>query len=192
MSRKKPHNFSRVWEWYSFGFNTKRLIHEFLIPTILAVLLTVLAIYSNNTFDQIFKGINNLNKELFSILAIQIGFNISALALIVSSNKEILAGIFSTQKSEQTNTDNMTQLISSFAYCIVVQTCIVVYGILHFVALDNILLSNISEWKYYFISSENIGYIFYCFLIALVIHSFMVFIRNIFLIYKFILIKLKK
>lgn len=177
---------------YSEGLNAKRIISEFIIPLLISVLLLVLSLINKSDNSAILNSIKDLNVQLFSILAIQIGFNISSLALIASANKEILNDVFAKQKTDEKSIKAMKQLISSFAYCLIIQSTIITLGIIHYASYDDIM-----KLKFPIVDWVDTGITYsvravYLIWIALIIHSFSIFIRNVFLIYKFILLKIQK
>jgi hypothetical protein len=131
-----------------------------------------------------------MNGQIADVVAIQTGFNITCLALIASFNRDTLQKSFSKVQDDSKEAA-LKQLLSSFAYCIFVQTGILILGIWYNTSVEDLLnidfLRNINQ-----IPKNITVYIFYLLWISIILHSFMVFLRNVTLIYKFILVVFKK
>src|SRR5690625_5136295 len=114
----KQSDSSFIWESYSKGFNKKRLLFEFIIPGFLA--LSTLSIYllSYSSITTTLLKIKDINSEFFTIIAIQIGFNITSLALIGAFNKETLRDVFSKIREGKKKEKALKQLLASFIYCV--------------------------------------------------------------------------
>lgn len=122
------------------------------------------------------------------MVAIQTGFNMTCLSLITSFNKD--KNTFSkVQENEKDSV--LKQLISSFAYCVFIQTGILIFGVFYNVILDGLFGLNYLKELNIFVK-KLIAFVFFALWLSFIIHSFMVFLRNVILIYKFILVSIKK
>lgn len=163
---------------------------EIVFPSIVALGILLLFISVDLSPSGIVKKIIEVNGFLINVIAIQIGFNITAMALIVSFNKESIKKVFTTDTEEKSR-NLIEQLLASFAYCVVIQTFIIIIGILFLTVNESVsLLSN--TYNFNEITKEIIVCIFTFFWTFSIGHSFSVFYRNVSLIYKFILVILKK
>lgn len=144
---------------------------------------------ANNTSTTLLNRIENMNSQIAVIIAIQIGFNITCLSLISAYNKQALKDTFSkVQESEKETV--LKQLLASFIYCVFVQTSILVLGILYNITIKDILEIDLligikSSWKVALVYSFFLAWSF------IVVHSFTVFLRNVSLIYKVILVNFR-
>lgn len=180
----------QIWRSYSEGYNKKRIILEAILPISLALISMVITYLSFETFTKSIKGIEEINKDFFSIIAIQIGFNITSLALISSFNKDTLKNVFSTLKDFNQKEQALKKLLASFIYCVFLQSSIIIFGLffnLNATELTDItFLSNLPG-----LGKGILFYLFYFSWLSIIFHSFMVSVRNVVLIYKFILVILK-
>lgn len=149
--------------------------------------MATIAFLANINPGKIAERIQNLYSLIATTLAIQIGFNITSLTLIVSFNKQGINKIFSSVGLEEKE-DVLKQLISSFIYCIYVQTFILILGIIYSMIYIDVFILAIDLT---FTIKIIIALVLYCLWIFVILHSLMAFIRNVVLIYKFILVAYK-
>ncbi|MFI8493315.1 hypothetical protein ACIGC1_10450 [Peribacillus butanolivorans] len=190
LANKKPHDSVLLWNFYVNGFNKKRISLEIGFPLLIALLTIVISVISDASVTEILQRIEKMNGQIADIVAIQIGFNITCLALIASFNRDTLQHTFS-KVQEDSKESALKQLLTSFAYCIFVQTGILIFGIAYNTSITDVLniefLKSFKQtWK------ELLIYSFFLLWLAIILHSFMVFLRNVTLIYKFILVVFKK
>lgn len=176
-------------KYFFIGYNKKRFVLEILIPLLLAIIIILISFLANNTITTLLYRIASMNSQIAVIIAIQIGFNITCLSLISAYNKQALKDTFSkVQESEKETV--LKQLLASFIYCVFVQTGILIFGILYNIAIEDIL-------KIGFLKEINplfkvvSVYLFFLAWSFIVVHSFTVFLRNVSLIYKVILVNFR-
>lgn len=172
------------------GFNRSRLFFEFGIPTIITILILLIFHLSGWSLTNILDRIKEINGHVATIIALQIGFNITSLALISTFNSDILKNTFS-KVAEEKKEQALKQLIASFVYCILVQTWIIIFGVVYNTSYQGIIELN----RYLLIKplwqTVIVFGVFFIWMIS-IIHSLIVFYRNVTLIYKFILINVRK
>ncbi|OED32364.1 hypothetical protein BHE17_07890 [Planococcus maritimus] len=186
MKKGKLLNRELFLKYFFIGYNKKRFILEIFIPLLIAITIISISFLANNTPTTLLNRIENMNSQTAVIIAIQIGFNITCLSLISAYNKQALKDTFSkVQESEKETV--LKQLLASFIYCVFVQTGILIFGILYNITIEDILkIDLLKEIK----SSLKVTLV-YSFFLAwsfIVVHSFTVFLRNVSLIYKVILV----
>lgn len=178
-----------VWENYAEGFNKKRLIYEFLTPSIVALITIVVYLLSHLATSDILMNIKKINSEIFTVIAIQIGFNITVLALLGSFNRDTLKKVFSKITSIYEKEKVLKQLLASFIYCIFFQTGIIFIGVFYNINVEEIL--SIDYINPDIVTKYIVVFTFLFIWIAAIFHTFMVTIRNVILIYKFIIVTFK-
>ncbi|MBF7155071.1 hypothetical protein [Bacillus albus] len=184
----KPHDSYLILQSYSEGFNNRRIFLELILPIIFSLLAILVLIQSNIIVTAILLKIKEINSQIAPMVAIQTGFNMTCLSLITSFNKD--KNTFS-KVQENKKGSVLKQLISSFAYCVFIQTGILIFGVFYNVILDGLFgLNYLKELNIFF--KKFITFIFFTLWLSFIIHSFMVFLRNVILIYKFILVSIKK
>ncbi|MFJ7310833.1 hypothetical protein [Peribacillus frigoritolerans] len=189
MANKKPHNSVLLWNSYSEGYNFKRILIEIIAPIVITILTILLIFLSDIKVTNILLKVKEMNSQVADIIAIQIGFNITCLALLASFSRDTLHDSFSkVQEGEKESV--LRQLLSTFTYCVFVQTGIIFLGIIYNTVVDDLM--NIEYLK---MVNKNIqlilSYTFFLFWLSFILHSFMVFLRNVSLIHKFILVVFK-
>lgn len=170
--------------------NGKRTSVEIIIPVLLALASAIITYISQSNVSEILLKLEETNTDFFTIIAILVGFNITSISLIAVFNKETLKSAFSTIKDEKEKETALRQLLSSFIYSVFIQIGVIVLGFFYNINIDNLL--DIEVFKQVSnITKHLITYTLYIFWIAIIFHSIIVTIRNIILIYKFILVVYK-
>jgi hypothetical protein len=163
---------------------------EIAVPFVIAILTVFISFISNTTVTEVLLRIEKMNSQIADIVAIQTGFNITCMTLLASFNRDTLRNAFS-KAQEDKKESALKQLISTFAYCIFVQTAILILGIVY-----NIFIADLFNLEYIKSINQNlketISYTFFLLWITVILHSFMVFLRNVTLIYKFILVVFRR
>lgn len=161
---------------------------ELIIPLIFSLLTILILLLSKVTVTTVLLKIKEINSQISPMVAIQTGFNMTCLSLIASFNKD--KNTFAkVQENEKDSV--LKQLISSFAYCVFIQTGILIFGVFYNVILDGVFGLEYLQKLSTFIKTLMV-YTFFLLWLSFIIHSFMVFLRNVILIYKFILASIKK
>ncbi|MTW85639.1 hypothetical protein F3157_08180 [Virgibacillus dakarensis] len=131
--------------------------------------------------------IKDANSDFFTIIAIQIGFNITSLALISAFNKDALRNIFSKIKDSGEKEKALRQLLASFIYCVFIQTGVIVAGFFYNINIEDLYnIEYIKQMNGMFLKCTVLG--LYSIWMWVIFHTFMVSVRNVVLIYKFILV----
>lgn len=186
----KPDNNSLgVFKAYHKGFNSRRAFMELIIPFAISLATVFVFFYSNSESGLISRKIADTNSYLASIIALQIGFNITSLALISSFNKEAIKQTFQNVTDEGKEAV-LKQLLATFIYCILIQTFLIIFGTVYNTVIESLkaiayninIPSELKKW-----GALTVTFIW----MFTVLHSFMVFYRNVVLIYKFVLVKFK-
>lgn len=179
-----------IWKSFSEGYHKKRIYLEIIIPILISLLSISISVLSDLTVTEVINKIKNVNGQLFTIIAIQVGFNITSLSLIAAFNKETLRNAFS-KLEEMKKEKALRQLLASFVYCVFIQSAIIIIGLVYYMNVDDLfkieLLVNLNEPI-----QLIIAFTFYFLWLIVIFHSFMVFLRNVTLIYKFILVTFKR
>lgn len=99
---------------------------ELIIPLIFSLLAILILLLSKVTVTTVLLKIKEINSQISPMVAIQTGFNMTCLSLIASFNKD--KNTFAkVQENEKDSV--LKQLISSFAYCVFIQTGILIFGV---------------------------------------------------------------
>lgn len=161
-----------------------------MLPSLLAIISVAMSVISHSSIVEILIRIKEINIMLFTIVAILFGFNMTSLSLIASFNRVALSNIFS--KVEENNKGKaLRQLLASFVYCVFILIGILIFGIFYNINLDDLIETQYLKYINDF-SLNIIAFSFYFFFLSIIYHSFMVSVRNVMLIYKFILVSFKK
>lgn len=159
-----------------------------MIPIVLALVSTLITYLSQSHASEILLNVKDTNADFFTIMAILVGFNITSISLIAVFNKITLRKAFSNINNEDKKEKALRQLISSFVYGVFIQIGVIVLGFFYNINVDNLLEVDYVDVLSY---KKSIAYTFYTLWNIIIFHSFIVTIRNITLIYKFILVVYK-
>lgn len=187
--QKKQSDSILIWDSYSEGFNKKRIFFEFIFPVILAFITLSIYLFTYTSSTDLLINLKHINSDFFAIIAIQIGFNVTALALISAFNKEAIKGVFSKIKEINEKEKALKQLLSSFIYCIFIQTGIIVIGFFYNINIEELIKIDIIDLNQ--LLKKVILFTPFSLWIGIIFHTFMVAIRNVLLIYKFILVSFR-
>ncbi|WP_077618299.1 hypothetical protein [Bacillus sinesaloumensis] len=190
VNKKKQSDSVFIWESYSEGFNRKRILLELVVPGLIALLSWLITFLSFTSVTEILTKVKETNSEFFTIIAIQIGFNITSLALIGAFNKDKLRSMFAKVKDINKKEKVLKQLLASFIYCVFIQTGIIVVGFFYNINIEDLYKLEYLQ-KLSTILKNTIVFSLYPIWIWIIFHSFMVSIRNVVLVYKFILVSFK-
>ncbi|UJL45804.1 hypothetical protein KFZ58_15660 [Virgibacillus sp. NKC19-16] len=135
---------------------------------------------------EILMNIKEINSDFFTVIAVLVGFNITSVSLISVFNKDTLRNVFSKLKGGKEKEKVLKQLISSFIYCVFIQIGIIVMGSFYNIIVEDLIKIEFLQGIYNVIKRLVILSL-YALWIGIIFHSFIVSIRNVFLIYKFIL-----
>lgn len=173
---------------YCAGMNKKRFLLEIMIPLILSVLAALLYFTFSN--ESLITRITTINSNISTVIAIQIGFNITSLALIASFGESAGSKAFTKLEDNDETYDSMNQIISTYVYNISIYILILIWGFMHLSVIEPIfkagLGTNINQ--YFFIVSK---WIYFTSWVFFILHGFLVFLRNVVLIQLYLLSVLK-
>jgi hypothetical protein len=174
---------NRILHYFVKGYNGGRVILELIIPIFLTVSILLLFHFTSIDIKELLEKIKEINEFTANIIAIQIGFNITSLALIASFNSDLIKNTFS-RVAEEKKEQSLKQLLSSFVYCILIQTWIIIFATVYNTAYQS-LGELLNFWQIPMIGQKIIVYAVFLLWMFTLIHSFIVFYRNVILIYKF-------
>lgn len=165
--------------------NKKRILTELILP--LFVTLLIVAIYMFFYQESILSRVTTLNSITITVVAIQIGFLITSLALIASFGVDTGKLAFKSQEAEEKIFDFMKEIINSFGYNIVIYMNLLGLSFLHLILIEpvgsNILRKIITSLLYL----KLIKGFYLTLFIFLIIHGNILFLRNIYLIRLYLL-----
>jgi len=187
--KRKQSKTHLIWDSYSEGFNQKRIYLEFLFPFFVSLITIIIHCFAYSSIQAILANLKIINYNFFTIIAIQIGFNIASMTLIASFNKVSISNAFSNLKEPTKKEQALKQLLASFTYCILVQTGIIVIGFFYNINIVELININILNLRTN--TAQSIIFLILVLWISIIFHSFMVAIRNVVLIFKFILVTFK-
>lgn len=162
---------------------------EILLPFIISVLIVFLYFLFAAENESLALRITSINSSISDVISIQVGFNITCLALIASFGKLTALQTFKNSTDEDRK-NSMNQIISSYVYGITVYLFVLVIGVIHLTLIDPLSVANaFASIKDLLLKILKILYFFiWCFFI---LHGFAVFLRNVILIQLYLLVNVK-
>lgn len=144
-------------------------------------------IFNNESVNE---RITLIHSSISTVVAIQIGFIITSLALIASFGER--AGEKAFKKIEQKDIyGNMESIIDSFVYNVMVYICLLVLGFIHQFLFEPITPIIFSNFEIHVILKNILKYCYFGIIVFLILHGFVVFMRNVKLIKLYLLSVLK-
>lgn len=168
--------------------NKKRFFLEILLPLILSAFLSW--VYFSFKDESLITRITKINSNISTVVAIQIGFNITSLALIASFGEAAGRKAFTKLGDSDETYKNMNQLISTYVYNISIYILLLIWGFIHLAVIEPVFEAGVGAKinSYFFNVSKWIYFAGWSFLI---LHGFIVFMRNVVLIQLYLLSVLK-
>lgn len=166
-----------------------RVFTEIVLPFSISLLVVILYFLFAFDSESLAKRITTINSSISTVIAIQVGFNITSLALIASFGKQTALQTFKSSTEDERKT-NMNQIISSFVYGITIYFIVLVLGVIHLTLLEPLSIADtFANMKVSYLNILKLFYLFsWCFFI---LHGFAVFLRNVILIQLYLLVNVK-
>lgn len=188
----------------------KELRFDWIGPLILSlVVFSLMAVFTESNIA-ILKVMEKINNAAINVVAILAGFNTASLAVITSSNRELLNKLnMSISPSEKvdfkklslfkriknsifnnTKANTLRITINFFCYAVIIQLITLIFGLLTSALYD--FLPNVT--KFYFVSVENWmekGFLltYGTLWLTLILHSIFISLRNVEMVFHFIIFK---
>src|SRR5699024_12048661 len=105
--KRKQSKTHLIWDSYSEGFNQKRIYLEFLFPFFVSLITIIIHCFAYSSIQAILANLKIINYNFFTIIAIQIGFNIALMTLISSFYKVSIIKAFSIFCKRNKNTQTL-------------------------------------------------------------------------------------
>ena len=168
---------------------SNRFLKEIFIPFLVSAAIVCIYSISVNDSESLAKRITNINSSISNVIAIQVGFNITCLALIASFGNKTAQLTFK-HSSNQEREIRMNQIVSSYIYGVAINLVVLILGVIHIALIEPLSVANaysgISQNAF---SILKILYFFcWCFFI---LHGFAVFFRNAVLIQIYLLVNVR-
>lgn len=188
----------------------KELSFDWIFPLVLSIAVFTLMFYLSDSNLQILKIIEKINSTAINVIAILAGFNTASLAVITSSNRELLnklnttispsekvefskPSLFKRMKLAITNNTKSNTLkitINFFCYAVIIQLIALIFGLLASAMYD--FLPNIQQISFFSLGdlTERFVLLIYgVFWLTLILHSVFISLRNVEMVYQFIMYK---
>lgn len=174
--------------WRSLNLNKKRKRQEILYPIIIAIIVSfIYCVFSSESTSE---RITKIHSSISSVVAIQIGFIITSLALIASFGEK--AGEKAFRKINQSDIyKQMELIINSFVYNVAVYICLLMLGFIHLFLIEPLATIVFTKYGLNEIIKNILKYFYFGSLVFLILHGFIVFMRNVKLIQLYLLAVLK-
>jgi hypothetical protein len=192
MAKKVNTYIVMVWQDYHMYAGLKERQFDIYLPLVLSVIFvgfTALIVPMATDVIGILKDLNNAALNVISILA---GFNTASLSVIAASNFAILGRLFGSEREDSKSAEKsnlLKQTISFFGYAILIQLGLLVLGaILVFVFGSVAVIAKDHPWPLWNLTIKWVAAVFSFFWIGTIFHSLFVSIRNITVLYNYVLL----
>jgi len=184
----------RVWkDYHEFAGERERKFDLYIPLFVTLIIVTISSIFINSAAEilSVLKDFNNASLNVISILA---GFNTASLSVIAASNFTILGRLFGSErvKKESSNgeTSNLLkQTVSFFGYAILLQLFLLIIGAILVVLFGSVgVIIKDNPWPYWNQSIKWTLVFFSIFWLTIIFHSLFISIRNITVLYSYVLL----
>lgn len=180
-----------IWKDYRKYSSKEEVSFDRNIPVAVACFVSLIAIVVIKDANGIVSILKDFNTVALTVVAILAGFNTASLSVIAASNTKALGNLYASERlDDNENSSNLLrQTVSLFGYSIIIELAILVIGgILIFVFNTLVtVLTYLPQMKYWDIYEKIIITIVAIPWIAMIFHSLFISIRNISLLYNYIL-----
>lgn len=188
----------------------KELRFDWIGPLILSVLVfSLMAIFTDSNIA-ILKVMEKINNAAINVVAILAGFNTASLAVITSSNRDLLnslnMSIPSSEKVEfkklplfkriknsifnNTKSNTLRITINFFCYAVIIQLITLIFGLLTGALYD--FLPNITKFHFFAVGNwieKSLLLTYGTLWLTLILHSIFISLRNVEMVFHFIIYK---
>lgn len=179
------HYYEILKNYYKYMSRGELLIDSLFPMGISLILFTFFYFFEPSTTN-ILNSILDINNISLAVIAILAGFNTTSLAIIASSNKEVLKNIFN-RKSNDGKSNILEQTVSFFTFAILFQISTLVIGTIIAVGSNNIvnlyIFFGFTVHPYAKIATAFVGFIW----LSIIIYALFISLRNVTLLYRYIL-----
>ncbi|MED0673153.1 hypothetical protein P4S95_23545 [Aneurinibacillus aneurinilyticus] len=178
----------KIWKNYKkFSTNDERRF-DILVPVILSMILVLICGLLIHKTTDLITILKEFNSAALTVLAILAGFNTTSLSVIAASNPTFLGKLYGSNRNKANNEKSnlLEQTISFFGYAILIQISLLIFGAVMVFVLGSIAYSQfiINFEVYTKITLTIITWPW----ISTVFHSLFISIRNIALLYGYVML----
>ncbi|WP_026582117.1 hypothetical protein [Bacillus sp. J33] len=160
--------------------------NDFLWPLAISVIVFLGIGIIEPSGKKILDIILNINSISLSVLAILAGFNTTSLSVIAAANRDTLRALNQAGQDAQ-RSSVLKQLVTFFAYSILTQIIILIFGTLIVILSSNFsILYDLSPIKTPLIPSITLS-IFGALWLTIILYSLFLSVRNVSILYRYIL-----
>lgn len=179
-------HLEEIFKNYFVFASKKENIFDISIPVIISLIIFLTLFFLEPSNKSILKSISNVNSIALSIIAISAGLNTACLTLVATAQPETLKKLYTAGKKPE-DRNILKQVITFFAFSILFQLIILVIGTVFGTVAENIP-HLYEELKFISHDVAKLILIIFGFVwVSVILYSFFVSIRNIALLYRYVL-----
>lgn len=180
-----------IWKDYRKYSSKEERDFDWNIPLIIACSVIVISFVLIKDGNGIVSALKDFNNVALTVVAILAGFNTVSLSVIAASNTKALGKLFASERQDdaESKSNLLRQTISLFGYSIIVELIILVVGTMLIFILNSLipLISHLNDSKCWCIILKASIALLAIPWIAFIFHSLFISIRNISILYNYIL-----
>ncbi|WP_279620600.1 hypothetical protein NQ126_010010 [Priestia megaterium] len=179
-------HLEEIFKNYFIFASKKENIFDISIPVVISLIIFVILFFFEPSNSSILKSISNVNAIALSIIAISAGLNTACLTLVATAQQETLKKLYNSgENPEERNI--LKQVITFFAFSILFQLIILVIGTVFGTISENIP-HIYKELEFISQGAAKIILVVFGFVwVSIILYSFFISIRNIALLYRYVL-----
>lgn len=184
--KSKLNDDRRILKSYFGGLKKtkQRIFQEIILPLVISIIISVT--YTLLTKEPLLNRISLINSSIMTVVAIQIGFLITSLALIASFGSSAISKAFTKSEDEKVKYDYMKSIINTFVYNVNVYIFLLILCFIHVILIEGIG-NTLNEFVSFEKLKSIIKYLYLNSFVFLIFHGNFVFLRSIRLIRLYLL-----
>lgn len=179
-------HLEEIFKNYFIFASKKENLFDIIVPVIISLIIFLILFFLEPSNKSIFKSISNVNAIALSIIAISAGLNTACLTLVATAQQDTLKKLYTSGENPK-DKNILKQVITFFAFSILLQLLILVFGTVFGTVTENI--PNIYKGlKFISHDAARIILVVFGFIwVSIILYSFFISIRNIALLYRYVL-----
>ncbi|PYI50278.1 hypothetical protein [Paenibacillus flagellatus] len=180
-----------IWKDYRRYSSKEEVSYDWNVPKLIACLVALIAIIVIKDAISVVSILKDFNNIALTVVAILAGFNTASLSVIAASNTKVLGNLYASVRQDgvEGSSNLLRQTVSLFGYSIIIELAILVIGAILIFVFNGLstALTHLPDLRYSDLYEKFLVAVLSLPWISFVFHSLFISIRNISILYNYIL-----
>lgn len=180
-----------IWKDYRKYSSKEEVSFDWNVPKLIACFVSLIAIIAIKDATSVVSILKDFNNIALTVVAILAGFNTASLSVIAASNTKALGKLYASERQDsvESSSNLLRQTVSLFGYSIIIELVILVIGAILIFVFNGLstALTYLPDMRYSDLYEKFLIAVVLLPWIAFIFHSLFISIRNISILYNYIL-----